>query len=161
MPDTPFQVLPADPRSVQAAALIASLSAELAARYDFDDDGSANFKPEDALVPGSGFVIGWLGELAVACGAFRPSEPRIAEIKRMFVLPPYRRRGYARAVLTALEDLARQSGYQAVRLETADRQPDAVALYERSGYHRIPNYGVFADSPRSICFEKTLNSRTA
>jgi hypothetical protein len=79
-----------DPYSPEAAALIASLSTELAMRYDFSDDGSGQFKPEDANVPRSGFVVGYIDGKAVACGAFRPLEGSACEIKRMFVRPEYR-----------------------------------------------------------------------
>ena len=56
-----------------------------------------------------------------------------------------------------LERLARQSGYNVARLETGDRQPEAIHLYERSGYHRIPNFGIYAGSQRSVCFEKRFS----
>ncbi len=43
------------------------LSQELARQSDYEDDGSAHFKPEDALVPGALVPK----DVAVACGAFR------------------------------------------------------------------------------------------
>jgi GNAT superfamily N-acetyltransferase len=95
-------------------------------------------------------------DVAVACGAFRPLERRVAEIKRMFVVPDCRGRGYSKGVLMELERLARKDGYTTVRLETANRQPEAIGLYERSGYQRIPNFGVYRNSTRSVCFEKQV-----
>ena len=151
-----IEIVAVDPRIPEAHELIQELSEELARRYDFVDDGSGDFKPEDALVPRSVFVIGRVGNRAVACGAFRPLQRDVAEIKRMFVVRDCRGRGYSKAVLTELERLARQAGYTAVRLETGDRQPEAIALYERSGYTRIPNFGIYARSESSLCFEKRL-----
>ena len=142
-----------DPTSPEAQRLIRELTEELAALYDFED-GSGNFKPEDVTVPGSGFVVGWLGEEAVACGAFRPLEPGIAEIKRMFVASAHRGRGHSRRLLTELENLARLAGYQAVRLETGVLQPAAISLYDSSDYRRIPCYGIYAECEWSLCFEK-------
>ncbi|MBA2683890.1 MAG: GNAT family N-acetyltransferase, partial [Gemmatimonadaceae bacterium] len=78
------------------------MSKEITALYDHKIDGAGNFKPEDVLVPGSGFFIGRVDSRAVACGAFRPLSPGIAEIKRMFVEPEYRGRGYSRAMLVML-----------------------------------------------------------
>jgi hypothetical protein len=43
-------------------------------------------------------------------------------------------------------------GYTWLQLETGDVQPEAVGLYESSGWARVPNYGQYADDPRSICF---------
>src|SRR5215472_1550680 len=118
-----LEIRAAEPRSPEAEALIRALSEELAQRYDYVDDGSGNFRPEDVVIERAGFLIGWAGAKAVACGAFRPIEPEVAEIKRMFVLPEHRGRGYAKAILAELEHRAFESGYTSVRLGTGDRQP--------------------------------------
>lgn len=145
-----------DSAAPEAQRLIRELTEELAALYDFED-GSGNFRPEDVTVPGSGFVVGRLGEVAIACGAFRPLEPGVAEIKRMFVAPGHRGRGHSRRLLAELERLAAQADYTAVRLETGVLQPAAIRLYESSGYRRIPCYGIYADCEWSICFEKRIS----
>lgn len=109
--------------------------------------------------PRAGFVVAWLNDKAVGCGAWRPlasAERSVAEIKRMFVQPAFRGRGISRAILNELEALARVDGYATVRLETGLRQPAALRLYETSGYHRIEPYGRYRDDPLSVCFEKTL-----
>jgi hypothetical protein len=41
-------------------------------------------------------------------------------------------------------------------LETGKRQPEAIGLYEKSGYKAIPNYGQYAGVENSVCFEKEL-----
>jgi SAM-dependent methyltransferase/GNAT superfamily N-acetyltransferase len=148
-----------DPRSAEAVELVRALSDELAQRYDFTDDGAGNFKPEDVLVPRSAFVLGRAGVRAVACGALRPLEGDVCEIKRMFVVPDCRGRGYSRAILAELERLAASMGYTTARLETANRQPEAIGLYERAGYRRIANFGIYVNSERSVCFEKQLGAR--
>lgn len=158
MSELAIEILAVDPRCGEAARLIRALSDELARRYDFADDGSGNFKPEDALVAGSAFVIVRADGNAVACGAFRPLEDDVAEIKRMFVVPDCRGRDYSKAILNELERLARENGYTAVRLETGDRQPEAIRLYERSGYRRIPNFGIYVENEMSVCFEKQLST---
>lgn len=158
MGDGTFLITEVDPRSPEAVELVCALSTELARRYDFVDDGSGDFKPEDALVPRSAFVVGRVDGLAVACGALRPLGGDVCEIKRMYVSPENRRRGYSKLVLAELERLAAGMGYTAARLETADRQPEAIGLYERAGYRRIPNFGIYVGSERSVCFEKPLAS---
>jgi GNAT superfamily N-acetyltransferase len=50
----------------------------------------------------------------------------------------------ARALLAALEDVARGLGYRIARLDTGSRQPHAQAFYEASGYRRVGN---FNDNP--------------
>lgn len=156
MPEAILDIQPADPRCPEAAGLIRALSDELARRYDYTEDGSGNFKPEDVLVARAGFVVGWAGGKAVACGAFRPMEPEVAEIKRMFVLPDHRGHGYSKAILADLEKRAGDCGYTTIRLETGNRQPEAIGLYQRAGYRRIPNFGIYGDVDSSLCFEKQL-----
>jgi len=156
MSQVSIEITAVDPRIPEALGLIRALSEELAQRYDHVDDGSGHFNPEDALSPRSVFLIGRVGGRAVACGAFRLLEGDIAGIKRMFVVPDCRGHGYSTAILTELERLARKDGYIAVRLETAERQPEAIHLYQRSGYQRIPNFDIYVNSKRSVCFEKRL-----
>ena len=137
-------------------ALVAALNSELLDRYEgFDGLGgeqvAADFEP-----PGGAFVVGWDGEEPVACGGVIRYDETTAEIRRMYVAPSARGRGLSRAVLEALENEARQLGYEFVRLETGDRQPEAIKLYASSGFEPIPRYGPFADDPRSVCFEKRL-----
>ena len=146
-----------DPRGPAALHLVAQLSADIVVLYgDLGDDGSGNFRPEDAAGPGSGFLIATLDGRPVGCGAFRPWEPGIAEVKRMYVEPDVRGQGIARRLLAELERLAQEAGYSAIRLETGDRQPAAIRVYETSGYIRIPNYGNYSHHPNSLCYEKSL-----
>jgi len=41
-------------------------------------------------------------------------------------------------------------------LETGEKQPEAIRLYETSGYERIDGFGHYACSPMSVSFGKTL-----
>lgn len=156
MSEETLKVEAADPRGPEAAELISALSAELAQRYDYMEDGSGGFKPEDALGPRGAFVIGRMRGNPVACGAIRPLEGDVAELKRVFVKVDFRGRGYSKAIVNELEQQARVRGYKVMRLETGVRQPEAIALYESLGYHRIPNYGEYRDSGLSVCFDKKL-----
>jgi len=150
-----------DPREPEAAALISAMTAEITAIYDHKIDGAGNFKPEDVLVPGSGFVVGRAGARAVACGAFRPLSPEIAEVKRMFVDREHRGRGYSAAILRALERMAGECGYTTVWLETRPLQTAAIALYEKGGYVRIPNYGMYEGKQECLCYGKSLGEAGA
>ncbi|BDZ46847.1 GNAT family N-acetyltransferase [Naasia aerilata] len=81
------------------------------------------------------------------------------EVKRLIVLPVARRAGVARRLLNEVEEIARRGGGRRVILQAGDRQPEAVALYESSGYTRIPVYEPYVETmPWSLCFEKRLTS---
>ena len=97
--------------SPAARAFIEMVQQEYVERYGGPDEtvlDAAEFAP-----PNGGFVVAYLDGEPAACGGWRtlPDWPGSAEIKRMFVVPAYRRRGLARYVLLALEDAARVAGH--------------------------------------------------
>ncbi len=93
---------------------------------------------------------------AVGCGAIKPFDIQSMEVKRMYVKPAYRGQKIASQLLTALENRTRELAMSRCILETGKRQPEAIALYEYSGYQRIPNYGQYQGMDNSVCFEKQL-----
>ena len=92
----------------------------------------------------------------VACGAIKEFAPGVMEIKRMFVKPESRNKGYASKVLKILEFWALELGYEKCILETGTRQIEAIGLYNRNNYKVIKNYGPYENMPNSRCFEKLL-----
>jgi putative acetyltransferase len=82
--------------------------------------------------------------------------PDYAELKRLFVDDEARGRGLAGALLRAVEDRAREQGCTLARLETGPKSVAAIALYEKHGYRRIPNFGQYEGDPHSYCMEKAL-----
>jgi GNAT superfamily N-acetyltransferase len=96
-------------------------------------------------------------ESAIACGALKHFDESTAEIKRMYVKPDIRGRGISKAILTKLEQHAKELHYQRLILETGLKQPEAMSLYRVFGYTPIKCYGQHADDPDSRCFEKIIN----
>jgi GNAT superfamily N-acetyltransferase len=143
-----------DPTSRDAQMLMQSLDEDLRMRYP----GAViqGIDVEGWIGAGGVFLVGYEDDLPVACGGLRPIADGSLEVKRMFVTEASRRRGHAREMLTALEDQARGLGVQVIRLETGDRQPEAISLYQRAGYRSIPCYDAYSGSPHSHCFEKQL-----
>ena len=93
---------------------------------------------------------------AVGLGALVERGDGSAEIKRMFVSLEARGRGIAGGILHSLEERAGALGIRTIQLETGPLQHSAIALYERSGYARIPNFGPYVGDEFSICMEKTV-----
>lgn len=77
----------------------------------------------------------------------------------MYVVPAMRGAGLARRMLAHLESTAAAAGAEAMVLETGLRQPEAIALYESSGYTPVPGFGYYRDAPLSRCFGKLLTPR--
>ncbi|RII14989.1 Acetyltransferase (GNAT) family protein [Streptomyces sp. YIM 130001] len=79
-----------------------------------------------------------------------------AELKRMYVTPEARGLGLARRILAALEDDARAAGRTRMVLETGTLQPEAIRLYETSGYTPCRKFGLYRFHDESRCFAKAL-----
>jgi len=134
--------------------LVQSLDADLRER---DGDDHAFYAQFNTLVSIKHVVLAkWNGEV-VGCGAFKPFGHDAVEIKRMYVMPEQRGKGIAGGILRELERWAVQLGYRAASLETGQKQPEAIRLYEKSGYARIPNFGPYEGIKESLCFSKLLS----
>ena len=131
--------IPAD--SPDALRLVAAMVAELVPVYgDVDEPGTPSATPADFSPPGGAFVALYEDGRPVAGGGIKRLDAAAAEIKRMYVVPEARSRGLARLLLDALEDAARSLGYRVARLDTAEKQRHAVALYSSAGYVEVPDY---------------------
>lgn len=130
--------------------------------------GEPDSTPVDAaefVAPRGLFLLGYRNGQAVASGAWRAhdgDEPDFrdgdAELKRMYVVPRARGLGLSRAILAELERTAAQAGRKRLLLETGLAQPEAIGLYESSGYREIPKFGIYRDEDDSRCFAKPLES---
>ncbi len=90
--------------------------------------------------PGGGFLVGLEGERPIAIGGLRRLEDGVCEIKRMYVVPDARSRGAGRALLAALEQSARELGYERARLDSGPKQQHSRVLFADSGYIEIARY---------------------
>ncbi|MDX6316217.1 MAG: hypothetical protein QOF44_5681 [Streptomyces sp.] len=80
----------------------------------------------------------------------------IPEVKRLYVAPTHRGQGVGAAVLAALERIALRRGADRLILSTGPLQPDAVRLYEKTGWTPIPPFGAAKRFPGGFFFEKAL-----
>ncbi len=69
-------------------------------------------------------------------------------MRRLWVDPARRGCGVGRALMDALEQAAADLGHTTLQLATGDRQPEAVALYEATGWERL---AVDADTGIEVC----------
>lgn len=133
--------------------LIRLLDTDLAARYGTDQSFFDRLNQVDAIRQ---VVVAYFQDVPVGCGAIKPHDTQTMEIKRMYTLDSDRGKGVATAVIDELENWTKELGCNRCILETGMGQPEAIRLYEKLGYSRIPNYGPYADVPVSRCFERWL-----
>ncbi|MGN6802702.1 MAG: GNAT family N-acetyltransferase [Ginsengibacter sp.] len=133
--------------------LVSLLDEELAKR---DGDEHAFYHQFNKIESLNQVIIAYADEKPVGCGAFKNYKPQVVEIKRMFVLPGHRGKGIAGQILQQLEFWAAELKYSTCILETGKKQPEAIALYRKSGYKIIPNYGQYENVENSVCMEKKI-----
>lgn len=139
-----------DPRFVE---LVKLLDKELAIRDGEDADFYAQYNHVDLSFK---VVLVLENDKAVACGALKHFDEGMFEVKRMYTAEQARGKGHAMSMIEAAENWAVELGYQRLVLETGINQPEAIALYTKCGFQRIPNYGQYAGIETSFCFEKHL-----
>ena len=129
------------------------------------DEFALNLYPADSCymldvseleAPGVTVAIARSGSDAVGMGAMVERGDGSAELKRMFVRAEARGQGLASGILATLETHARTRQVSLLQLETGPLQPEAIALYEKHGYRRIPNFGQYVGDEFSVCMEKSL-----
>lgn len=143
-----------------AEPLLAELTIEYSQRYGGTEAGVASWlrgHPADEFAaPGGALLIGLLGDEPVTGGAFQRYDEDTAELKRIWTDSGHRQRGYAKALLGALEAVIAERGYRRIYLTTGDRQPEAEALYESTGYTRLTEPLPSEGHIHPIAFQKVL-----
>lgn len=142
-----------DSNNEDFVTLVRFLDEDLKVRDGDDHDFYHQFNKIDMI---KNTVVAYENDKAIGCGAIKAFGSDAMEVKRMFVYPEMRGRGVAVKILTELEQWAAELGYDRCILETGKKQPEAIALYKKSGYEVTPNYGQYAGIDNSVCFEKRI-----
>jgi putative acetyltransferase len=136
-------------------SLVLLLDKDLSVRDGEDHSFYAQFNKIDKIKE---VIVAYENTKLIGCGAIKKYDKVTAEVKRMFVMPESRGKGIAAKILSALEKWASELGYEYCILETGQKQPEAIALYRKSGYQIIPNYGQYVGVENSVCMKKPLGS---
>ncbi|WP_400193237.1 GNAT family N-acetyltransferase [Hymenobacter sp. B81] len=152
----PLYLVASHPDAPQARPLLDELSAQLGTRFGGDGRDSFQSWAEDERHI---FLLALAGKEFVGCGAVRPLQESVGEVKRMYA--KYPGQGIGRAVLAGLEAAAWQAGYAELWLETRVTNVAACRFYEQRGYQRIDNYGKYAGRDNAACFGKQLGAAGA
>ncbi|MFN5539972.1 MAG: leucine--tRNA ligase [Candidatus Melainabacteria bacterium] len=100
------------------------------------------------------------GKEILGCISTRPVEalPKACEVKRMFVYPKHRGKGYSKLLIEFLERWAVCSGYTNVYLDSNHKRLPSVQLYKRVGYQEIKPYN--QNPAADIWMKKKLSAFT-
>ena len=93
---------------------------------------------------------------AAGCGGVQLFGSDYGEVKRMYIRPQFRGLGLAKSMLDHLKSYAQEHKVKLLRLETGIYQSEAIGLYERMGFQRIPPFGAYQADPLSRFYEKRI-----
>jgi GNAT superfamily N-acetyltransferase len=115
--------------------------ADIAGRYPgWSPDLIPSANPAEVTPPVGAWVVAYLGDEPVGCGGVKRLDETTVELKRIYLASAARGHGAGRRLLQELEGHARAFGYERVRLDTGDLQPEALGLFRSAGYVEIPDY---------------------
>jgi GNAT superfamily N-acetyltransferase len=143
------------PNSPDAIELINELQTHLESFYP--PESRHGFSVERLLAESVAFFLLRVDEEPVGCGGIKLCDNEYGELKRMYVRPHLRKRGFGQLILNHLGEYAKSHGIRLLRLETGIHQQAAIRLYERAGFRRIPPFGPYTDDPLSLCYEKQID----
>lgn len=110
--------------------------------------------PTDLVPPNGVLLLAQSGGEPAGLGGVRYLDTEVAEVKSMYVAPPFRGTGLGRQILARLDEIALDHGCRAVRLDTSDYLTPAVGLYRSAGYREVPAYN---QNPKAdLWFERVL-----
>ncbi|KVD09765.1 acetyltransferase [Burkholderia ubonensis] len=161
---TTDRILDTTPLDVRAQPLIDALIEEYSTRYDaYRPDSRASAREELARYPAErfappegAFILLLRDGETIGGGAFKRYDAQTAELKRIWTRTDLRRQGLARRIVEALEARAAQQGYRRIYLTTGFRQPEAWALYDRTGYARLFDSSIDPEAYFHLPFGKDL-----
>lgn len=103
---------------------------------------------------GGTFLVMFDNGNMICTGALRQLSSGTCELKRLWLLHEYHGRGLGYRMLQELLSIAREMGYQCVRLQTdAEAQSRALNFYKQIGFYEIPRY---TDGTDDVCMEIIL-----
>lgn len=144
-----------DPRTPDAVTCLTHYFAELSARFEqgFQVELSKDPEADTMIAPVGAFYVLRDADRLLGCGGLK-GHGDWGEVKRVWIAPEARGRGLARRLMERIETAGRALGMTHLRLDTNSQLPEAVALYQRLGWHEIER---FNDDPYpDQFFEKAL-----
>jgi GNAT superfamily N-acetyltransferase len=150
----PAIITPERPDSTDAVALITELEEHLSPLYPAES--RHGYSVEKLIAQGVTFFVLRDGDTPAGCGGVQLFGTSYGELKRMYVRPGFRGRGFGKLLLNHLADYARKQGVGLLRLETGIHQAEAIGLYERWGFQRISPFGAYKEDPLSLFFEERI-----
>lgn len=147
------------PDTPDARVLVDELTADLDTE-GYPPESTHGYDVATLVTHNVAFAVARVDGVAAGCGGVQivrePGQEPFAELKRMYVRPPFRGTGVAQAIIDVLVSRAVADGVHVLRLETGVRQHAAIAFYRRQGFVEIPPFPPYRPDPESVFMERRV-----
>jgi GNAT superfamily N-acetyltransferase len=140
--------------TADAVTLITELEGHLAPNYPIESRHGLSV--ERLIAEAVAFFLIRSDGTPAGCGGIKLFGAEYGELKRMYVRPQFRGAGLGKLLINHLAAYACRQGVALLRLETGIYQQEAIGLYERMGFQRIPPFGAYKPDPLSLFYEKPI-----
>ncbi len=125
-----------------ARKLITEYAESLDFSLEFQDFDTEIINLNRHYGPPTGFILlARFADQFVGVTCLRNLGDFVGEIKRMYIQPAYRGKGFGRKMLNKTIEEAKMMGYRYLRLDTVPDMESANELYRTTGFYEIEDYG--------------------
>ncbi|QQM29259.1 GNAT family N-acetyltransferase [Martelella lutilitoris] len=110
----------------------------------------------DVSTPGATSFVARVDGKPVGTGALVRHGNGVAEAKRLFTEPAYRKHGIGRAILRHIASLAKSEGLRELVIVTDANLKESIAFCEQNGFERTEKVLNHAPTKQSVFFRKAL-----
>lgn len=97
---------------------------------------SESVEDVERFLVGGGAILAWLGSTPVGTARYEPSGAGLY-VGRVSILPAYRRRGIATALMRHIERESKEEGRAFIKVGVRKSLPGNLALYQSLGYEVV------------------------
>ena len=132
-------------QTAEQIGIVRELFLEYAASLNFnlcfqDFENELAGLPGDYAPPNGRLLLAMDGKEVIGCVALRKVEENICEMKRLYVRSKFRGKRFGRELAVAVIEIAREIGYQKMRLDTVASMKEAITLYQSLGFQATEPY---------------------
>ena len=105
---------------------------------DFEQE--LNNLPGEYKAPHGCILLAFFNHALAGCVALRKFEDKICEMKRLYIKPQFRGRGFGKSLAKTIIEKAIKIGYKSMRLDTLPFMKEAISLYKSLGFKEMESY---------------------
>lgn len=137
-----YKICPADDCLEEVKRLVVDYSKELNRDLSFQgfDNELLNLKEKYTYPNGKIICCKTENDKVIGCVAYKKHSDIRCELKRLYVMPEYRKFGIGKKLLESIVEEAKKDNYKEIVLDTIKPLQSAIKLYKKYGFKEIMSY---------------------